>query len=63
MQQIDWFEHLNDIYSVANVSIARDEQIIVIEPDYLKKLVQLLDQTSPRAIGTLNSKYFENVWT
>lgn len=51
LQQIDWYEHLNDIYSVANVSIDRDERIIVIEPDYLKRLVQLLDQTPPRVIG------------
>ena len=54
MQQVDWHEHLNDIYSIANVSIEREEQIIVIEPHYLKRLVKLLDRTSPRAIGISN---------
>nr|CAH0110462.1 unnamed protein product [Daphnia galeata] len=51
MGQINWYEHLTDIYSAANVTINRDEQIIVIEPEYLQRLVQLLDQTSPRRLN------------
>uniref|UniRef100_A0A0P6EFD4 Neutral endopeptidase n=1 Tax=Daphnia magna TaxID=35525 RepID=A0A0P6EFD4_9CRUS len=51
MGQINWYEHLTDIYSIADVSINPDEKIVVTEPEYLKKLVQLLDQTSPRVIA------------
>lgn len=42
---------MNDIYSAANISMEEDERIIVIEPDYLKKLVELLDRTPSRVIG------------
>uniref|UniRef100_A0A0P6FKW5 Neutral endopeptidase n=1 Tax=Daphnia magna TaxID=35525 RepID=A0A0P6FKW5_9CRUS len=49
--QIDWHELLTDIYGIANVSISHDEKIVVIEPEYFQKLVQLLDQTSPRVIA------------
>ncbi|XP_046453383.1 neprilysin-like isoform X8 [Daphnia pulex] len=51
MGQINWHEHLTDIYSAANVSINSDEKIVVIEPEYLQRLVQLLDQTPPRIIA------------
>ncbi len=33
-----------------------DERIIVIEPNYLQKLVELLDRTPPRVIGIHKSK-------
>lgn len=51
ISQINWHEHLTDIYSAANVSINSDEKMVVIEPEYLQRLVQLLDQTPPRVIG------------
>jgi hypothetical protein len=60
---MNWYEHLTDIYSVANVSIDRDEKIVVIEPKYLQRLVQLLDQTSPRVIGNVFLyNYFFSLW-
>ncbi|XP_046453377.1 neprilysin-like isoform X2 [Daphnia pulex] len=51
MSQINWHKHLTDIYSAANVSINSDEKIVVIELEYLQRLVQLLDQTTPRVIA------------
>ncbi|XP_057375648.1 membrane metallo-endopeptidase-like 1 isoform X2 [Daphnia carinata] len=51
MGKINWHEHLTDIYSIADVSINPDEKIVVSEPEYLPKLLQLLDQTSPRVIA------------
>jgi hypothetical protein len=45
-------EYLNDIYSVANITIPETEQLIVVETDYLKQLIQLLDKTPTRVLGT-----------
>jgi hypothetical protein len=45
-------EYLNNIYSVANITIPKTEHVIVVETDYLKNLVQLLDRTPTRVIGT-----------
>jgi hypothetical protein len=49
--KINWLEYLNDIYSVANITIPETEQLIVVETDYLKHLVQLLDNTPTRVLG------------
>lgn len=46
--QVDWFEYLNMIYSVANVAIPTDERIIVVEVEYVRNLFTLLDKTPPR---------------
>ena len=51
MDQINWQEYLNQIYSVANIAIPATERVIVVETGYLKKLVQLLDGTPPRVLG------------
>jgi len=47
---INWSEYINDIYSEAGVFVPSDEQIIVNEPDYLLKLMRLLNETNPRVI-------------
>lgn len=48
---INWAKYINDIYSAVNVTVSENEQIIVKEPQFLRKLVRLLDQTSPRIIA------------
>ena len=46
---------MNAIYfDGAGVSIPNDERVIVVETEYLRKLVALLDVTPPRTIGTLS---------
>lgn len=52
--QIDWVDYLQSLYAVANISITSDERVIVLEPEYLRNLVQLLDSTAPRTIGKGN---------
>ncbi|EFX85605.1 hypothetical protein DAPPUDRAFT_46047, partial [Daphnia pulex] len=48
---IDWMKYLNNIYSVADITIPETEQLVVVETDYLKELVQLLDETPPRVLA------------
>ncbi|KAI9550727.1 hypothetical protein GHT06_006121 [Daphnia sinensis] len=48
--QMDWFEYLNMIYSVAGVSIPTDERIIIVEVEYVRNLFALLDKTPPRVV-------------
>ena len=43
---------INDIYSTVNIAIPDDELVIVSEPQYVIKLVHLLNATSPRVIGS-----------
>jgi hypothetical protein len=51
-EQIDWSVYLNAIYNEgAGVEVPTNERIIVVETDYLKKLVALLDVTDNRVIG------------
>ncbi len=49
--QINWQEYLNKIYSVVDIAIPATERVIVVETDYLKQFVHLLDQTPPRVLG------------
>ncbi|EFX80396.1 hypothetical protein DAPPUDRAFT_304103 [Daphnia pulex] len=49
--KIKWADYISDIYSVVNISVTENEQVVVTEPEFLRKLVRLLDQTSPRVIG------------
>jgi len=50
--QIDWSVYLNAIYNEgAGVEVPTNERIIVVETDYLKKLVALLDVTDNRVIA------------
>jgi hypothetical protein len=50
--QINWQEYLNKIYSVVDIAIPVTERVIVVETDYLKQFIHLLDQTPPRVLGT-----------
>lgn len=49
--QINWQKYLSDIYSLASIVVPSNERVIVLETDYLKKLVALLDVTPTRTIG------------
>ncbi len=49
--KINWQEYLNKIYSVVDIAIPATERVIVVETDYLKQFVHLLDQTPPRVLG------------
>ena len=49
--QINWQQYLTDIYSLAGITVPADETVIVIETDYLKKMVDLLDKTPTRTLG------------
>jgi len=49
--KIDWSAFLNDIYSAASITIPNSERVIVVETEYLKKLVALLDVTPARTLA------------
>jgi len=49
--QIGWFKYVRDVYSFANVSVSYEERVIVVETEYLKKLVALLESTEPRTLA------------
>lgn len=50
---------MTNIYSLVNITIPTNERIIVVEPNYIRKLVLLLSHTPPRIIGKLN--VFKNI--
>ncbi|XP_046633413.1 neprilysin-4-like isoform X2 [Daphnia pulicaria] len=49
--KINWQEYLNKIYSVVDIAIPATERVIVVETNYLKQFVHLLDQTPPRVLA------------
>ncbi len=49
--QISWSRFIRSIYSLVGVSVCEEDQIIVMEPDYLMGLMPLLQRTPPRVIG------------
>jgi predicted metalloendopeptidase len=49
--QISWASYLNSIYGSYGIDITSSERVIVVETDYLKKLVSLLNTTPPRVIA------------
>ena len=60
MLQISWSRLLNAIYTESvGIEISEEERIHVIEPEYLKNLVRLLDATDPRIIGKLEVLNFK----
>ena len=44
-------EYVDDIYTLAGIGISDKERMIVVEKEYLQKLVKLLDKTKPRVLG------------
>ncbi len=52
--QMNWTEHLNEIFSVLNFTVAKDERIMA-DVNYLSKLFQLLNETPTRVIGIWSS--------
>lgn len=51
--KINWLDYLNAIYSSADIAIPKTERLVIVELDYLKQLVQLLNKTPPRVLGKL----------
>jgi hypothetical protein len=57
-EQIDWSVYLNAIYNEgAGVEVPSNERIIVVETEYLKKLVALLDATDNRVLGNFSGLF------
>jgi len=52
--QMNWTDYLNDVLSVLNFTVAKDERIMA-DVNYLSKLFQLLNATPSRVIGILSS--------
>lgn len=52
--QMNWTEYLNEIFSVLNFTVAKDERIMA-DVNYLSKLFQLLNETPTRVIGIWSS--------
>lgn len=44
-------EYINSIYSVVNISVPENETVVVIEPEFIRKVFLLLENTSPRVLG------------
>lgn len=53
---MNWTEYLNDVFSVLNFTVAKDERIMV-DVNYLSKLFQLLNDTPMRVIGSYGRRY------
>ena len=49
--QIDWLKYISDTYKVAGIPVTQDDRVIVVEPEYLQKLVLLLNGAPPRIVG------------
>ncbi|KAK4004827.1 hypothetical protein OUZ56_006550 [Daphnia magna] len=49
--KINWLDYLNAIYSSADIAIPKTERLVIVELDYLKQLVQLLNKTPPRVLA------------
>ena len=52
-KKIDWLTFLNEIYGLVNITIPIDEELIVIELNYLQDLAKLLSKTPRRVVGIL----------
>jgi len=55
-KKIDWLTFLNEIYGLVNITIPIDEELIVIELNYLQDLAKLLSKTPRRVVGILLGK-------
>ena len=49
---INWTRLVNDIYASVGVDVDEEELVVVVEVNYLLKLIRLIDDTPPRIVGS-----------
>ncbi|XP_045595946.2 endothelin-converting enzyme homolog isoform X2 [Procambarus clarkii] len=49
--KVDWVSYLTEVFEGTNITISREELVVVDRPEYFAKLVRLLQHVPPRTIA------------